>query len=50
VEVESSQWQATPANVNGRQARHFKGVCRTGGQVITWLDASQILAEASDSL
>ena len=50
VEVESGQWQPTPANVNGRQARHFKGVCRAGGQVITWLDAGQILAEAPDSL
>ena len=50
VEVESGQWLPTPANVSGRQAQYFKGVCRAGDQAITWLDASQILAEATDSL
>jgi purine-binding chemotaxis protein CheW len=45
VEVEGDHWQPTPANVNGAQARFFKGVCRTGGRVITLLDAGKILAE-----
>jgi purine-binding chemotaxis protein CheW len=43
VEVESDHWQPPPANVNGAQARFFKGVCRAGGRVITVLDAGQIL-------
>ena|SRR5579872_1772843 len=47
VEVESNHWQPPPANVNGGQARFFKGVCRARGRVITLLDAPQILAEGS---
>ncbi|MGD1093569.1 MAG: chemotaxis protein CheW [Bryobacteraceae bacterium] len=43
VEVERDHWQPPPANVNGAQARFFKGVCRVGGRVITLLDAGQIL-------
>jgi purine-binding chemotaxis protein CheW len=45
VEVESAHWQPPPANVNWGQARFFKGVCRSGGRVITLLDAGKILAE-----
>jgi purine-binding chemotaxis protein CheW len=43
VEVEHDHWQPPPANVNARQARFFKGVCRAGGRVITLLDATLIL-------
>jgi purine-binding chemotaxis protein CheW len=43
VEVERDHWQPPPANVNGAQARFFKGVCRVGGRVITLLDAGEIL-------
>ncbi len=43
VEVERDQWQPTPANVHGAQARFFKGVCRRRDRVITLLDAPQIL-------
>ena len=49
VEVEPGDWQPTPANVNGRQARFFQGVCRARGRVITLLDAGQILAEGAVS-
>jgi purine-binding chemotaxis protein CheW len=45
VEVEPDDWQRPPANVKGRQARFFQGVCRARGRVITLLDAGQILAE-----
>jgi purine-binding chemotaxis protein CheW len=45
VEIETDLWQPPPANVNGEQARFFKGVCRAKGRVITMLDAGQILAE-----
>jgi purine-binding chemotaxis protein CheW len=44
LEVERDHWQPLPANVNGKQARFFKGVCRAGGRVITVLDAGQILS------
>ena len=47
VEVERDHWQPPPANVNGRQARFFKGVCRAGGRVITLLDAGLILSAAA---
>jgi purine-binding chemotaxis protein CheW len=43
VELEASQWQPPPANVNWGQARFFQGVCRNRGRVITLLDAGQIL-------
>lgn len=45
VEVERDQWQAPPANVPGGQARFFQGVYRTGGRVITVLNAGPILSE-----
>jgi purine-binding chemotaxis protein CheW len=45
VEVEPAAWQPPPANVNERQARFFKGVCRANGRVISVLDAGLILAE-----
>lgn len=48
VEVESGHWQPPPANVNGAQARFFKGVCRAGARVITLLDAAEILAECGE--
>ncbi|MGA3028683.1 MAG: chemotaxis protein CheW [Bryobacteraceae bacterium] len=43
VEVERDHWQPPPANVNGGQARFFKGVCRARGRAITLLDAAQML-------
>jgi purine-binding chemotaxis protein CheW len=46
VEVESDQWQPPPANVNRGQGRFFKGVCRSGGRVITLLNGGQLLAES----
>jgi purine-binding chemotaxis protein CheW len=49
VEVERDSWQPPPANVNWGQARFFKGVCRPRGQVITLLDAGQILAAHGDT-
>ncbi|MGD1073027.1 MAG: chemotaxis protein CheW [Bryobacteraceae bacterium] len=45
VEVERDDRQPTPANVNGEQARYFRGVCRAGGRAVTLLDAGRFLAE-----
>jgi len=47
VEVEQGEWQAPPANVNGLQATYLKGVCRSGGRVITLLHGARLLAEES---
>jgi purine-binding chemotaxis protein CheW len=47
VEVESSQWQALPANTPPAQEQFFKGVCQTSGRVIAVLDPARILATRS---
>jgi purine-binding chemotaxis protein CheW len=40
VETDGTNIDPLPANIPQHQARFFRGVCRTGGRVITWLDAS----------
>ncbi len=47
VEVESSQWQALPANTPPAQEQFFKGVCHISGRVIAVLDPARILATRS---
>jgi purine-binding chemotaxis protein CheW len=46
VELESSDWNALPANISAGQARYFKGVARAGGRIIALLNASAILDKA----
>ena len=45
VEVDTSFCEPPPANTPAAQARYFRGVCRSGGRVISLLDVHQILAE-----
>lgn len=45
VETESGDWQPPPTNIAWGQAQFFKGVCRSGGKVITILNPTPILAE-----
>jgi purine-binding chemotaxis protein CheW len=40
VETDGTNIDPLPANIPAHQSRFFKGVCRTQGRVITWLDAS----------
>jgi len=39
-ETDTTNVEPLPPNVPDSQARFFKGVCRVGGRVATWLDIS----------
>jgi purine-binding chemotaxis protein CheW len=47
VEVDAEHCEPPPANTTAAQARYFRGVCRSGGLVISLLDVHQILAEST---
>jgi purine-binding chemotaxis protein CheW len=47
VEIDPDQVQPAPANISSGQARFLRGICRTGGRVITLLDTAAILSETA---
>ena len=47
IEVEAADWQPTPPNLTGVQTRWLRGVCRSGEQLITVLDAERIVSGAA---
>jgi purine-binding chemotaxis protein CheW len=44
-EVEGGATEPLPVNMPAAQARFFKGVCRTGGHVISLLNPEEVLSE-----
>ncbi len=47
VEVDTEHCEPPPANTPAAQARYFRGVCRSGGRLISLLDVQQILVEST---
>jgi purine-binding chemotaxis protein CheW len=49
IDVNPADIHPAPANVNGVQSRHLRGVCRNGACLVALLDLTAILQTAADT-